>query len=155
MKLRGSKALVTGGSRGIGAEIARVLAREGADVAVNYRKSKDAAKQVVADIEKIGRKAVAIQCDVSDSKSVDTMTETAIEELGGLDILIVNAGVASRGNPIRKTEDREWNYVMGVDLNGAFYAARAGVRHMHTEKSGSIVFISSVAGTVHAPWHIP
>src|SRR5688500_1326975 len=101
--LEGRVALVTGGGRGIGAAISLGLAADGADVAVNYRRSADDAAAVVAEIEKLGRRAIAVAAPVDDPDADEAMVAKVVAELGGVDILVHNAGVASRGQAVADT----------------------------------------------------
>jgi 3-oxoacyl-[acyl-carrier protein] reductase len=155
-KLDGKTALVTGGGRGIGRGIALELAREGADVAVNYRRDAAAAEETVRDIEATGRRAVAVQADVSDWPQVEAMVAKAVETLGGLDIAVANSGVASRYQTIAELDPKEWRRVTGTDFDGAFYTAKAAIPHVIARK-GSVLFISSVgadmAAAGGAPYH--
>jgi len=137
-------ALVTGGSRGIGAGVAIALARSGAHVAVNFRKRADAANGVCGEIIGTGRKAIAIQADVSVSADVTRMVAEIEAHLGGIDILVNNAGIA---HP-RKLEDiteAEWDEVLTVNLKSVFLVTQAVVGGMRQRKWGRIINLSSVA----------
>ena len=137
-------ALVTGGSRGIGAGIAIALARAGAHVAVNFRERADAANGVCGEIIGTGRKAIAIQADVSVSADVTSMVAEIEAQLGGIDILVNNAGIA---HP-RKLEDiteAEWDEVLTVNLKSVFLVTQAVVGGMRQRKWGRIINLSSVA----------
>jgi 3-oxoacyl-[acyl-carrier protein] reductase len=137
-------ALVTGGSRGIGAGIAIALARAGAHVAVNYHERADAANGVCGEIIGTGRKAIAIQADVSVSAAVTRMVAEIEAHLGGIDILVNNAGIA---HP-RKLEDiteAEWDEVLTVNLKSVFLVTQALVGGMRQRKWGRIINLSSVA----------
>src|SRR3982751_693494 len=105
--LSGRVALVTGGGRGIGRAISLALAEDGADVAVNYRKDEDAADDVVAEIEALGRRAVAVGGSVDNLDDVRAIAAASIDALGPIDILVNNAGIASRGNTVAKTDPEE------------------------------------------------
>lgn len=154
-KLDGRTALVTGGSRGIGRGIAIGFAREGADVAINYRRDADAAAETVAAIEALGRKAIALQADVADWEAVRDMTERAIATLGHLDIAVANSGVAARPQAVRDLDVEHWRRVIDVDLHGAFHACKAVVGHMIDRRHGSILLISSVGADICAPFGSP
>jgi 3-oxoacyl-[acyl-carrier protein] reductase len=129
MKLEGKKAIVTGGSRGIGRAIALMFAEEGADVLVNDLFYDDAAKDTVAQIEALGRKAVAVAADVADYKSAQDMVDECVKQLGGIDILVNNAGV-SRPSMLLKMKEEDWNTVVDVHLKAAFNTTQAAGRHM-------------------------
>jgi 3-oxoacyl-[acyl-carrier protein] reductase len=155
-KLDGKTALVTGGGRGIGRGIALEFAREGADVAVNYRRDEAAAQATVRDIQALGRRAIAVQGDVSDWAQVEAMTARAVAFLGGLDVAVANSGVASRFQTVADLDPKEWRRVTGVDLDGAFHTAKAAIPHLLARK-GVLLFISSVgadmAAAGGAPYH--
>lgn len=138
-------ALVTGASRGIGRGIALQLAREGWDVCVNYIKEQQAAEEVVAAIQAMGRRAVAVQADVADSAAVNTMVRTAEEHLGPISLLVNNAGIAGQAL-FQDISDEMWNRYMSVNLGGARNTIRAVLPHMLHEKQGCIINISSMWG---------
>jgi 3-oxoacyl-[acyl-carrier protein] reductase len=138
-------ALVTGASRGIGAEIARQLAAAGATVIVNYNSSQEAAEQVVADIEAAGGKAVAMQADVSDFKQASDMIKAVKKDFGRLDILINNAGT-TRDNVIALMKEDDWDVVIKTNLKSAWNCSKAAARLMMRQRWGRIINISSVAG---------
>ena len=138
-------ALVTGASRGIGAEIARQLAAAGATVVVNYHSSQEAAEQVVADIEAAGGKAVAMQADVSDFKQANDMFKAIKKQFGRLDILVNNAGT-TRDNVIALMKEEDWDVVIATNLKSAWICSKAATRLMMRQRWGRIINISSVAG---------
>ena len=142
-----SIALVTGSSRGIGRGIALQLAQEGWDVCVNYVQHHDAAEEVVSTIHAMGRNAIAVQADVSDSQAVAEMVQTAESELGPVSLLVNNAGVAGQ-SLFQDISDEMWNRYMGVNLGGARNTIRAVLPRMLHEKSGCIVNISSMWGQI-------
>src|SRR2546430_7571931 len=142
--LDGQVALVTGGSRGIGRGIALEMARAGADVVVNYRKDRAAADKTAADVRALGRRAVICEADVADFDAVVRLVDFAVAELGALDVVVANSGVASRPAPIATMDVKEWHRVLNVDLNGAFYTCRAAVPKLLERKRGSVILISSV-----------
>lgn len=146
-RLEGKVALVTGASRGIGAAVALRLAEEGAAVAVNYAGSKAAADAVVANIEAAGGKAVALQADVSDSAACQALVESVIETLGGLDVVVNNAGIARDGLVVRMS-DEDWAAVIDTNLSGVFAITRAAAKPLMKQRSGSIINITSVIGLV-------
>lgn len=143
--LGGKVALVTGGSRGIGRAIALGLARNGADVAVNYVRSADAAAEVVAEIESLGRRALAVQADVGDFDQAAALVKTTIQKLERLDILINNAGV-TRDTLLMRMQEDDWDTVLRINLKAAFNTSKAAVRTMMRQRSGRIINISSVSG---------
>ncbi|MBN2390087.1 MAG: 3-oxoacyl-[acyl-carrier-protein] reductase [Anaerolineae bacterium] len=143
--LEGKKALVTGGSRGIGRAIAFELARLGADVAVNYARNAAAATQVVAEIETLGRSAVALPADVGDFDQATALVEAAIKALGRLDILVNNAGI-TRDTLLLRMQEADWDEVLRVNLKGVFNTSKAAVRSMVRQRAGRIINISSVSG---------
>ena len=153
--LTGRAALVTGGSRGIGRGIALCLARAGADVAVNYRKDTDAAQQTVRDIEAVGRRAIAVQADVSDRDAVQHMVVEVAQRLGKLDILVNNAGMASRGDPIGKVDPSEMQRVFGAHVFGAFHCVQAALPHLRKNPRADIHFISSLGALRMPPNYFP
>ncbi len=144
MGLEGRVALVTGASRGIGRAIALALARDGADVAVNFRQSGEAAAQVVAETAALGRKAIAVQADVRDRAQVKGMVERVHCELGGPDILVNNAGIV-RDKPLAFMSEEEWDEVVDTSLKGAFLCTKAVARLMARTRWGRIINISSDA----------
>jgi 3-oxoacyl-[acyl-carrier protein] reductase len=143
MNLEGQVALVTGASRGIGRAIALRLADEGARVAVNYRSRSDAADEVVAQIEEAGGKAIAVGGDVAEPEQARALVERTIEELGGLHVLVNNAGIAKDGL-IFTMEAQDWLDVMRVNFGGTFNCTRAAMGHLMAQGAGVIVNVSSV-----------
>jgi 3-oxoacyl-[acyl-carrier protein] reductase len=142
--LRDRVALVTGGSRGIGAAVAVALAGAGAEVAVNYRERADAANAVCGKIRKIGKKTIAVQADVSIAVEVKRMVAQVEAQLGAIDILVNNAAIAQP----RKLEDiteAEWDEVLTVNLKSVFLVTQAVVGGMRERKRGRIINLSSVA----------
>jgi 3-oxoacyl-[acyl-carrier protein] reductase len=145
MTLVGKKAIVTGGSLGIGAAIARELARQGADVAINYRRHDAEAKQVVAEIQAGGRRGLAVQADVASFTDADRMVTQVVAEFGGLDILVNNAGI-NRDAVIWKMTEEQWDEVLDTNLKGYFNYCRAAVPIFREQKSGKIVNVTSING---------
>ena len=155
-ELSGKVALVTGASRGIGRAIAVALAREGADLAVNYFSRDEEAKETCSLIEKLGRRALRVRADVSKSFEVARMMETIERELGKISILVNNAGIAHRAKLENITEE-DWDTVLAVNLKSAFLVTQAVVPGMREKKWGRIVNISSVAaqtGGITAPTYV-
>jgi len=145
MKLEGKKAIVTGGSRGIGKAIALMYAKEGADVLVNYHSNDAAAKETVAEIEKLGRKAVAVAADVASYESAQNMVEECVKQLGGVDIVVNNAGV-SKPSMLLKMKEEDWDAIIDIHLKAAFNTTQAAGRHMKEKKYGKIINVISTAG---------
>jgi 3-oxoacyl-[acyl-carrier protein] reductase len=143
--LEGRKAIVTGGSLGIGAAIARELARQGANVAINYRRHDAEARQVVADIEAAGCKGLAVQADVASFGDAQRMVAEVAEKFGGLDILVNNAGI-NRDGVIWKMTEEQWDEVINTDLKGYFNYIRAAVGIFREQNSGKIINITSING---------
>jgi 3-oxoacyl-[acyl-carrier protein] reductase len=145
MILEGKKALVTGASRGIGREVALELARQGADVAINYSGSEAKANEVVDEIKALGRKAFAIQCDVANSESVTSMIKEVVEQFGRVDILVNNAGI-TRDNLLMRMKEEEWDSVINTNLKGVFLCTKAVTRQMMKQRSGRIINMASIVG---------
>ncbi len=155
MTLAGRVALVTGGSRGIGHAIALGLAEDGADVAVNYRRDADAAGQTVAAIRALGRNAQAYRASVDDRDALRAMVESASAELGSIDLLVNNAGIASRGQSVCDTDPDEFERCIRVHALGPAELCRLVLPGMRTQPRGDIVMISSVATLYYAPNSAP
>lgn len=149
MKLENKVAVVTGGGRGIGRAICIKLAQEGADVVVAST-SPEPAAEVVAEIEKLGRKGVFIQTDVSDYDSVKNTMAQVLDSFSRIDVLVNNAGGSARGRMSRFCESEEdtWDHVLNTNLKGVLYTCRQVINHMLERGSGSIVNIASVAGMI-------
>ena len=145
MTLAGQVALVTGGSRGIGATICRTLAADGAAVAVNYRSSEAEAKAVVADIEAAGGRAVAVGGDVADPVAAAELVERTAAELGDLHVLVNNAGISQDALIFNMSAD-DWLDVMRVNFGGVFNCTRAVLPRFMAAGAGVIVNVSSVMG---------
>jgi 3-oxoacyl-[acyl-carrier protein] reductase len=145
MMLEGKRAIVTGGSMGIGASIAKELARQGANVAINYRKHDTEARQVVAEIESLGRKGLAIKADVANFADAQRMVDEVKEKFGGLDILVNNAGI-NRDSVVWKMTEQQWDEVLDTNLKGYFNYIHAAVGIFREQKSGKIVNVTSING---------
>jgi 3-oxoacyl-[acyl-carrier protein] reductase len=141
--LKGKVALVTGGSRGIGAATALRLARDGADVAITYASSPDKAQAVVQSVQALGQRAVAIHADSADADAVAAAVERTVAELGRLDILVNNAGVFSY-QPFEDVSRQEYAAMMAINVQAPFVAAQAASRHL--SQGGRIVTIGSCLG---------
>src|SRR5947199_6841241 len=152
-KLEGKIALITGGSRGIGAAIAKRLAAEGANIAITYTKGADAAASVVKEIERAGRKAITIQADAADAEAVKAAVEKTVATLGGLDVLVNNAGTAIPRR-FEETTLEEMDRVIDINIRGVFLATQAALKHM--KSGGRIIMIgSSVGEHVVVPGLVP
>ena len=145
--LTGKAALVTGAGRGIGKEIALTLAKEGADIALNYNGSKEAAEETAMQIEGIGRKVILLPCNVSDFQACGAMVEQAEKEFGKIDILVNNAGITKDNLLLRMTEE-EFNMVLDVNLKGSFYTIRHITKQMLKRRYGRIINLSSISGVI-------
>jgi 3-oxoacyl-[acyl-carrier protein] reductase len=143
-KLDNKVALVTGAARGIGREIALTLAREGADIVANALNAPNL-ETLVSEIEKMGRKAIAVTADISKKTDVDRMVDTAIAAFGKIDILVCNAGI-TRFAPFLEMSEEDWDAVVDVDMKGTFLCGQSVAKHMVTRKYGKIVNISSLSG---------
>ena len=138
--LKGKRALVTGGSRGIGAAIAQALAENGADVAITYKNSAERADSVVTSIKKLGRLAFAVQADSADPQAIKRAVSETVETLVGLDILVNSAAVGLAG-PVAQVDLAEFQMMMDVNVRGPFVAAQAAIPHL--PKGGRIISIGS------------
>ena len=145
--LEGKKALVTGASRGIGRAIALALAEAGADVAINYAGSAQAAAETAAAVEALGRKALLVQADVGKSDAFEAMVGQVLEVFGSLDILVNNAGI-TRDNLIMRMKEEDFDQVIETNLKGVFNGIKAVARPMMKQRSGRIINISSVVGSI-------
>lgn len=148
--LTGKTALVTGASRGIGKAIAIELAKNGANVAVNYAGSKEKAEEVVAEIKQLGRDAIAIQADVAKEEDVSQMVDEVIKTFGSLDILVNNAGI-TKDNIMMRMKMEDWDAVINTNLKGVFLCSKAVMRQMMKQRSGRIINIASVVGVLGNP----
>jgi 3-oxoacyl-[acyl-carrier protein] reductase len=153
--LEGRVALVTGGNRGIGAAIARGLAADGADIAVNYRRDEDSAASTAQTIEAMGRKARTYQAAVDDLDADAAMVDAVLSDYGRVDILVHSAGIASRGQSVADTDPAELERVWRVHALGAFMLSKLLVPQMRELPRGDIVMISSTATIYWAGWSSP
>src|SRR5712672_667982 len=152
-KLEGKITLITGGSRGIGAAIAKRLAADGAKVAITYTKGADAAASVVKEIERAGGKAIAIQADAADANAVKAAVEKTFATFGRLDVLVNNAGTAIP-KPFEEATLEEMDRVLDINVRGVFVATQAALKHM--KSGGRVIMIGSAVGErVAAPGLVP
>lgn len=145
MDLEGKNAIVTGASLGIGAAIAVTLAKEGANVAINYRKHDAEAKEIVKQIEAAGRKGLAIQADVASFQDAENMVKKVVEEWGSLHLLVCNAGI-NRDSVIWRMTEQQWDEVIATNLKGYFNYNRAAAIYFKEKNYGKIVNITSING---------
>jgi 3-oxoacyl-[acyl-carrier protein] reductase len=152
LDLEGRRAIVTGGSRGVGRATALMLARTGADVVIGYRSREAEAAEVVDAIRASGGRAGAVACELSREADVERLFDHAGDLLGGLDIVIVNAGIWPPDDvPLATMEGEQWSRTIAANLTSAFYTARAAARRI--EGPGCIVLVSSTAGQRGEPNH--
>ena len=147
MLVEGKVAVVTGSSSGIGGGIARVLAREGADIVVNYRRNVEGAAATAAAVEAHGRSALIIQADVGSSVDVDRLVEAPLDRFGRIDILVNNAGISPR-RAFLETDETFFDEMIATDLKGAFLCALKAAGEMKKQGSGRIINISSLHDTL-------
>ncbi len=154
-KLSGQYALVTGGSRGIGRGIAIEFARQGATVAVNYRRDEAAARATIHEIERLGGRAIAVPADVGEWSQVEDMVDEVLTAFGSIDVVVANSGVASRPQTVWDMDIDHWHRVIAVDLHGAFYTCKATAKHLVHQRSGTIILVSSIGADVCAAFGAP
>lgn len=143
--LTGKRALVTGAARGIGRHIAIGLANAGADVAFNYVDRRDDAEGAVSELQAAGHRAISVRGDVSDAASVRSMVSAVVRDLGGIDIVVNNAGILSV-EPFLEMKEATWDQVLAVNLKGQFLVAQAAARQMVSQGTGGrIINIASIA----------
>ncbi|MBU0497582.1 MAG: 3-oxoacyl-ACP reductase FabG [Candidatus Thermoplasmatota archaeon] len=145
MDLLGKSAIVTGGSLGIGATIAIELAREGADIAINYRKHDAEAKAVAKQIEDFGRKCLVIKADVTSYSDAEAMFKQVLDTYSKLDILVCNAGI-NKDRVIWKMSEQDWDNVINVNLKGYFIYNKLAAAQFKDQRSGKIINITSING---------
>ncbi|HEX5563599.1 MAG TPA: 3-oxoacyl-[acyl-carrier-protein] reductase [Sporosarcina sp.] len=149
-RFEGKTAIVTGASRGIGREIAILLGKEGARVAVNYSGSKEKAEEVVELIKQSGGDAFAIQANVSDAEQVKQMIDETLKTFGSIDMLVNNAGI-TRDNLLMRMKEEEWDDVIDINLKGVFLCTKAVTRQMMKQRAGKIVNLASIVGVIGNP----
>jgi len=145
MEFEGKIAIVTGASRGIGRAIALNLAQAGADIVAVYQYNQEKAAELAAEIEAFGRKCLPVQANVANEEEVDGLIAAALDAFGRIDILINNAGI-TRDTLIMRMKSQDWKDVIDVNLSGMFYCLKAVTKTMFKQRSGKIVFISSIIG---------
>ncbi|MDS1029911.1 3-oxoacyl-[acyl-carrier-protein] reductase [Bacillota bacterium LX-D] len=138
-------AIVTGGSRGIGREICLTLAEAGADIVINFIDDEDEAKDLVREINELGRKAVLVEGSVAEAATAQTLVETAIENFGRVDILVNNAGI-TRDNLMLRLKEEDWDAVLNTNLKGIYLCSKAVLKTMMKQHFGRIINIASVVG---------
>ncbi|GAB4086300.1 SDR family oxidoreductase [Myceligenerans cantabricum] len=143
--LSGRTALVTGSGHGIGAALALALAEAGADVAVHYANSADAAANIVEKIQALGRRSVAVKSDLTDPLAACSLVEAAVGALGGLDILVNNAGHLVGRATVAEMTDEHWAQVWNVNVSSTFYVTRAAIEHLQVSDAGRVVTMASLA----------
>jgi len=143
--LEGKSAIVTGGSLGIGSSIAIKLAEYGANVAINYRKHKEEADEVISKVKSLGRKGLVVQADISNFEDAGKMVDAVIKEFGSLDILVNNAGINWDGVIWKMTEE-QWDNVIDINLKGYINYTRAVAPIFREQKSGKILNVTSING---------
>jgi 3-oxoacyl-[acyl-carrier protein] reductase len=147
MRLKGKKAIVTGSSRGVGASVALAYGKEGADVVVNYTSSEGPALEVVKQIQDMGQKAVAVKADVAQSEGCQALVDAATQDLGGLDIVVNNAGFTRPAMLHKMTED-QWDAVLDIHLKSVWLMSKAAQPAFKEQGSGRVINVTSVAGVV-------
>jgi 3-oxoacyl-[acyl-carrier protein] reductase len=145
MNLKEKNCLITGGSRGIGKSIALYFAELGANIAITYSRSADAAEQVVNEAKSKGVKATAYQADAVDFNAADNVISSIVKDWGGLDVLINNAGI-TRDNLILRMTEEQWDEVISTNLKSVFNYCKAAAKPMMRNRGGSVINISSVVG---------
>jgi 3-oxoacyl-[acyl-carrier protein] reductase len=152
--LAGKAAVVTGGSRGIGAATVKLLAQAGADVVFNYNRSKEAAQQVEQEARRHGVRVESLKADLSKVKECERLVKFALARLGRLDILVANAGIWNAEDaPIDKMSERQWDEMLAANLKSVYGVVRYAVPHMKAQKSGRIIAVSSTAGQRGEAFH--
>jgi pteridine reductase len=154
MDLNGKAALVTGGAVRVGKAIALALAAAGADVVINYHSSADAAIETVAEIEALGRRALAVKADVSQGSQVQTLVDAAVERLGRLDVL-VNSASLWRRTPWAELDEAAWDQLVDIALKGPFLCARAAAPHLTAHGDGAIINIVDLSSIIPFRNYLP
>ncbi|MFD2911088.1 3-oxoacyl-[acyl-carrier-protein] reductase [Jeotgalibacillus terrae] len=147
MKLDGKTAIVTGASRGIGRSIAIELAKNGANVVVNYSGNEEKAKETAREVESAGTKALVFKADVSNADDVQAMLKETLSEFGSIDILVNNAGI-TKDNLLMRMKEDDWDQVMDINLKSVFLTTKAAARPMMKQRKGKIINVSSIVGVM-------
>jgi 3-oxoacyl-[acyl-carrier protein] reductase len=154
MLLEGKKALITGGSRGIGRSLCRVFAREGADVAFCYAANEEAATETRAEIESHGRQGLSIRADVGDRAASLAMVDEVISRFGRIDILVHNAGI-NRGSLFLRMPDEHWDEIVQTNINGLYNVGKPVFQQMMKQRGGNMLAITSISGIRSVPAGVP
>jgi acetoacetyl-CoA reductase len=144
-ELQNKVAIVTGGSRGIGASIATELAKKGVNIVINYNSNSETADKKVAEIKELGVEAIAVQADVSKSEDAKRLVEAAVEKFGQVDILVNNAGI-TRDSTFKKLSEEDWRKVIDVNLNSVYNTTSVALPHLLEAEAGRVINISSIIG---------
>lgn len=150
LSLEGKVAIVTGGGTGLGKAMSLAMASAGADIVVGARRA-EPIEQTAAEVRKLGRRALAIPTDITDSRQVNQMVDRALTDFGRIDVLVNNAGFVEVPKPIWEVTDEDWHYGMNGNISGAFYCCRAVMKHMVEQRRGKVINISSTIGLRGAP----
>ena len=153
-EFKDKKALVTGGSRGIGRATCLELARRGADLAFIYRNRDGEAEATATEVRALGRRALALRADLAHASAVGAAIDRAAAEIGGIDVLVHAAGAMVAWSETAELSTEDWDRYMAVDLSGAFYAIRASLPHLRRAGAGTIVAISSIAAQMCQPRNV-
>jgi 3-oxoacyl-[acyl-carrier protein] reductase len=154
ISLTGKAALITGGSRGIGAAAVKMFAQAGADVVFSYHRRKDAAQQVEQEARKHGTRIESMKADLARVKDAEALVKFAVERLGHLDILVANAGIWNAEDiPIEQMSEKQWDQMMQANLKSVYAVTRFAAAHMIARRSGRIIAISSTAGQRGEAFH--
>ncbi len=148
----GQAAIITGGSRGIGAEAARLFAELGANMVINYHQNKDKAMNLKSDIENMGQRCIALKADMAKQGDCRKMVETCAEEFGRVDILVNNAGIWTEA-AIENMTDEILTETIDANIKGCFYTSTAAVPYMKKQRSGNVIFVASTAGQRGEAFH--
>ncbi|MBA7641689.1 3-oxoacyl-[acyl-carrier-protein] reductase FabG [subsurface metagenome] len=150
-RVKDKLAIITGAARGFGKADALTLAREGADIAI-WEINMDGAVQTAKEVRALGRKALAMKVDITNSSEINEVAQKVLDEFGKIDILVNNAGIVSSAPTILDLTDEQWSKEIGVNLTGTFYCTRAVLKHMIEQRSGKIINISSFAAEFGRPF---